>query len=84
VRLPREAIVVASIRYHSGIVAMSDNGLPLPGASFTIFDFGATLPIRSDVSLQGGVKNAFDADYYYWEGFPEPGRSAYLTLRYAF
>jgi iron complex outermembrane receptor protein len=83
-RLPRDATALISTRYQDGTVAMSDNGLPLPSARFTTVDAGGTLPIRSSVSIQGGIKNLLDRDYYYWEGFPEPGRNWYLTLRYGF
>jgi iron complex outermembrane receptor protein len=84
VRLPRGATGVLSARYQSGIVAMSDNGLSLPASKFATVDLGATLPIRAGATMQVGVKNLFDRNYYYWEGFPEEGRSWYLTLRYAF
>jgi iron complex outermembrane receptor protein len=83
-RLPHGASALASARHLSGIVAMSDNGLKLPSSTFTTLDLGSTVPIRSGLSVQGGVKNLLDADYYYWEGFPEPGRNAYFTLRYSF
>ena len=75
---------VVSARYQSGAVGMSDNGLPLPPATFLTVDLGGTLPLRGGVSVQGGVKNLFDRNYYYWEGFPEQGRSGYVTLRYTF
>jgi iron complex outermembrane receptor protein len=83
-RLPRETVVSLSARYQAGAVAMSDNGLQLPSASFTTIDIGGTRPIRSGVGVQAGVKNLLDRNYYYWEGFPESGRSAYVTLRYSF
>jgi iron complex outermembrane receptor protein len=83
-RLPRDTTALISTRYQDGTVAMSDNGLRLPAARFTTIDAGGTFPIRSNVSVQGGIKNLLDRDYYYWEGFPEPGRNWYLTLRYAF
>ena len=63
---------------------MSDNGMPLPASKFATVDLGTTLPIRAGAAMQFGVKNLFDRDYYYWEGFPEEGRNWYLTLRYAF
>ncbi|HEV3061534.1 MAG TPA: hypothetical protein VGY48_25010 [Vicinamibacterales bacterium] len=63
---------------------MSDNRLPLPVASFTTVDVGGRMPIRSGISVQAGVKNLLDANYYYWKGFPEAGRAAYVTIRYAF
>ena len=83
-RLPRGATGLVSARYQSGAVGMSDNGLPLPPATFTTVDLGGTLPLRAGVSVQGGVKNLLDRNYYYWEGFPEQGRSGYVTLRYVF
>jgi iron complex outermembrane recepter protein len=83
-RLPRGATGLVSARYQSEAVGMSDNGLPLPAATFMTVDLGGTLPLRGGVSVQGGVKNLFDRTYYYWEGFPEQGRNAYVTLRYVF
>lgn len=84
VRLPRSATALLSARHQSGITAMSDNGLPLPVANFTVVDIGGTMPLRNGFSVQAGVKNLADANYYYWEGFPEAGRAGYVTLRYAF
>ena len=83
-RLPRGATGLVSARYQSGAVGMSDNGLPLPPAAFLTIDLGGTLPLRAGVSVQAGVKNLFDRNYYYWEGFPEAGRNGYVTLRYVF
>ena len=83
-RLPRGATGLVSARYQSGAVAMSDNNLPLPAATFTTVDLGGTLPIRAGLSVQAGVKNLFDRNYYYWEGFPEQGRNWYATLRCTF
>jgi outer membrane receptor protein involved in Fe transport len=42
------------------------------------------MPLRAGLRVQAGIKNLFDKDYYYWEGFPEAGRNAYVTLRFAF
>jgi iron complex outermembrane recepter protein len=83
-QLPRGTTVVGSVRHQSGSVAMSDNGMPLPSADFTTLDVGATAPIRRSLSVQAGIKNIFDSNYYYWEGFAEAGRTAYVTLRYTF
>jgi len=47
-------------------------------------DVGTIVPVRAGASMQAGVKNLFDRNYYYWEGFPEKGRNWYLTLRYTF
>jgi hypothetical protein len=35
-------------------------------------------------TLQAGVKNLFDRDYYYTSGYPEAGRNWFFNLRYRF
>src|SRR5262249_5230916 len=84
VRLPRSATGIVSVLYESGIVAMSDNSLPLPAAKFATVDLGGTVPIRAGISLKLGLKNLLDRNYYYWEGFTQAGRNWYATLRYVF
>ncbi|PWT86600.1 MAG: hypothetical protein C5B56_12195 [Proteobacteria bacterium] len=84
VRLPRGAFGSVSTRYHSGAVGMSDNNLALPAAKFATLDLGGSVPIHAGMSVQAGVRNLLDRNYYYWEGFPEAGRNWYLTLRYKF
>ena len=83
-RLAHDVLAHVAARHYGGIVAMSDNGLPLPASTFTTVDVGATIPFPRGVSVQGGVKNLFDANYYYWEGFPEAGLNGYVKLRYLF
>ena len=84
IRLPRAAVGIATIRYQSGAVGMSDNGLPLPANAFTTIDLAAVVPLGAGLTLQAGVKNVLDRNYYYWEGFPESGRNGHVTLRLAF
>jgi iron complex outermembrane receptor protein len=83
-RLPHGVIGMISARYLSGVVGMSDNGFPLPVSKFATVDLGATAPIRAGLSVQAGLKNLLDRNYYYWEGFPEAGRTWYLNARYRF
>jgi iron complex outermembrane receptor protein len=84
IRLPRGVNGIATVQYQSGAVGMSDNGLPLPPNAFTTIDLAAAVPLGARFSAQVGVRNLLDRDYYYWEGFPERGRNAYVTLRYTF
>jgi iron complex outermembrane receptor protein len=84
VRLARTSTALVSTRYESGAVGMSDNGLPLPANAFATVDVGGAVPVGAGLTVQAGVKNVFDRNYYYWEGFPEPGRNAYVTLRCTF
>jgi iron complex outermembrane receptor protein len=83
-RLPRAMTGMATINYQSGALGMSDNGLPLPPNALTRIDLGVMVPIGAGFSVQTGVRNALDRNYYYWEGFPEAGRTGYVTLRYTF
>ena len=36
------------------------------------------------MSLQAGVKNLLDRNYYYTAGYPEEGRNWFFNLRYHF
>ena len=83
-RLLHGATGLVSARYQSGAVGMSDNSLPLPAAKFATIDVGGSLPVRAGLSIQAGLRNLLDRNYYYWEGFPEEGRNWYFTLRYKF
>jgi iron complex outermembrane receptor protein len=44
----------------------------------------ASIPVHHGVSVQAGVRNLFDRNYYYTAGFPEEGRNWFLNLRYRF
>jgi len=84
VRLPRELVVLASARYESGAFTVNDANWIVPSSRFATMDLGVVLPIYAGASLQVGVKNLFDRNYYYQEGFPEAGRNWYANLRYRF
>jgi iron complex outermembrane receptor protein len=84
VRAFRQALLLASARYVSGIVGTSDSNIPVPASKFATLDLGAMVPLRAGLSVQAGIKNVFDRNYDYMEGFPEEGRNWYLNLRYRF
>jgi iron complex outermembrane recepter protein len=83
-RLPRQAVAIAAVRYESGTLAGADNGLPIPASNFATVDLGLVVPVRAGLSVQAGIKNLFDRNYYYQEGFPEEGRNWDVNLRYRF
>ena len=83
-RLPRKALAIGTLRYESGTLAGADNGVPIPASRFAVVDLGLILPVRAGLSLQAGVKNLFDRNYYYQEGFPEEGRNWTANVRYRF
>jgi iron complex outermembrane receptor protein len=84
VRLPRQVLLLASARYESGMVGTSDNNMQVPASKFGTMDVGGIVPIRVGFTVQAGIKNLFDRNYNYMEGFPEPGRNWHLDLRYRF
>jgi iron complex outermembrane recepter protein len=83
-RLPHQVKLLASARYDSGAFTTNDSGIPVPASKFATADLGGIVPIVSGMSLQLGIKNLFDRNYYFQEGFPEAGRNFYLNMRYRF
>jgi outer membrane receptor protein involved in Fe transport len=68
VKLVRGAVGIALARYESGRIGMSDNGLPLPESKFATVDVGMSVPISAGMSVQMGVRNLFDRNYFFWGG----------------
>jgi iron complex outermembrane receptor protein len=90
VRLPYKAVGVALVRYEGGLIVQdttysSTSRLyqPFSTANATV-DLGGTVPFYKTATLQAGVKNLLDRNYFYVPGFPETGRNWYLNLRYQF
>ena len=90
VRLPRQVLGIVSARYEGGITLQDTTyalSSPLShpyGESFATMDLGAIAPIYKRVTVQTGIKNLFDRNYYYVAGYPEEGRNWFLNLRYQF
>ena len=89
VRLPHEILAIGNYRYEGGIVLQdttyrtAPNNLPW-STSYGTVDIGTVVPIYSGFSVQAGVRNLFDRDYYYTAGYPEAGRNWYVNGRYRF
>lgn len=89
-RLPHQIMVILNERYEGGLTLQdttyaSTSPLFLPfGASYATTDIVAVVPISHGVSLQAGVKNLLDRNYYYTAGYPEEGRNWFFNLRYHF
>jgi iron complex outermembrane receptor protein len=83
-QLPRSILLLATVRYESGTITTNDSSLVVPASRFGTMDFGGVIPIHAGLNLQAGVKNLFDRNYWYQEGYPDPGRNWYFNLRYRF
>src|SRR5262249_2909275 len=89
-RLPWRVLGIAQLRYEGGLTLQdttytAPSPLLLPfSESFATMDIGGVLPIRNRFSIQVGVKNLFDRNYYYSAGYPEAGRTWYVNGRFQF
>jgi iron complex outermembrane recepter protein len=90
IRLPRKVMAIVSARYENGLTVQdttyaSSSPLYLPhDISFATMDLGALVPLYKQVSIQAGIRNAFDKNYYYTPGYPEIGRNWLLNARWQF
>ncbi len=87
VRLPRRILGLATYRYEGGLVLQDTTYSPTPtefSTSHHVLDLGTVIPVYAGLSLQAGLKNAFDRNYYYTAGYPEAGRNWYINGRYKF
>ena len=89
-RLPHQILAIVNERYESGLTLQdttyattSPFFLPL-SESYATTDIVAVVPIRFGMTVQAGVKNLLDRNYYYTAGYPEAGRNWFLNFRYRF
>jgi iron complex outermembrane receptor protein len=89
-RFFHQVLGIVNVRYEGGITLQdtmfaATSPLYLPhGESYATTDLMASIPVHHGVSVQAGVRNLFDRNYYYTAGFPEEGRNWFLNLRYRF
>ncbi len=87
IRLPHQATALVTARYEGGNDIVDTNGGSSAlyyQAPVATFDIGAIIPVRKRFTVQAGVKNLLDRNYYYAAGYPEAGRNWYFNTRYSF
>ena len=52
--------------------------------AFFLSNIKVSVNIIKAIALEASIQNLFDADYSYYEGYPEEGRNFNVTLRYMF
>jgi iron complex outermembrane receptor protein len=67
--------------YNSKRYSTSDGLYAAKG--FFLTDIKVSVSIFKIFSIEAGIKNLFDANYCYYEGYPEEGRSYDVTLKYS-
>jgi iron complex outermembrane recepter protein len=88
-RLPHEILATGTFRYEGGITLQDTTYKTVPAnlafaSSYGTVDIGTVVPIQAGFSVQAGIKNVFDRNYYYTAGYPEAGRNWYFNARYRF
>jgi len=89
-RLPHQMLAIVNERYESGLILQdtsyaSNSPRYLPySESYAATDLIAVAPIRNGISMQAGIKNLLDRNYYFTADYPEEGRSWFVNLRYRF
>jgi iron complex outermembrane receptor protein len=89
-RFPYQILGLVSMRYEGGVTLQdtsyaSTSALYQPhGESLATVDLATAVPIRTKFSVQAGVRNLLDRNYFYTSGYPEEGRNWFLNLRYRF
>jgi len=96
-QLPLNILVTAAQRYEAGRFSTITDTIRdpntnaettkvtiVPASNYGITDIGGIFTVSKGLRIQIGAKNLFDRYYYHREGYPEAGRSWYLTTRYSF
>jgi iron complex outermembrane receptor protein len=89
-RFPHQVLGLISARYEGGLTLQdttysSKSPLFLPfSESFGTLDIGTIIPVYKRATVQAGIKNLLDRNYYYTAGYPEEGRNWFVNLRYQF
>lgn len=71
--------VAASMEYNSERYSTSD-GVYI-AAPFALYNVKTSLNLPQGVTMDAGIQNLFDRNYTLSEGYPEPGRMYYATMR---
>lgn len=88
-RLPHDILAIGNYRYEGGILLQDTTYRTEPGniawsTSYGTVDLMTVVPVAAGFSVQTGIKNLFDRNYYYTAGYPEMGRNWYFNARYRF
>ena len=89
-RFPHQILAIVNEEYESGLTLQDTSyaaSSPLfrpYSEAYAATDLIAVVPIKAGMSLQAGVKNLLDRNYYFTAGYPEIGRNWFFNLRYHF
>ena len=86
IQMPFKIQGMVTERYEGGITLETDSNLGSLNyrSAFATTDLGVILPLYNSFTVQAGVKNLLDRNYFLTDGFPEAGRNWFMNLRYYF
>lgn len=73
--------LIASYDYNSSRFSTSTG---FEAGSFSLVNIKAIYSLPAGVELSAGANNLFDRNYQLTEGFPEEGRSVFVSLTYRY
>jgi len=80
------SVELYSSRWSSPAVGSGDPNAPIYArmSGFALANFSASWQVSEKAAVDFGIRNLFDRDVQVVEGFPEPGRSFFLTSQIRF
>lgn len=76
--------LLADLRYEGGRYYQNDGGRFGRASDYAVTGVGGSVRLYRQLELQAGMENAFDRDFILVDGYPEAGRTAYVSFRYRF
>ncbi len=77
--------IVPSVEATSGRYSQSTSGTVFLGnGGYMLANLQGTYALTPNAELSAGVRNLFDSNYSLADGFPEPGRTAFIGARLTF
>jgi len=83
-RLPADIMFTGEASVSASRWDLSEGGRYVRLKGFALLGWNAAIPLGRAVELRAGMRNVGDRNYFLDEGFPEEGRSCFLSLRYRF
>jgi len=79
----REIVIVPSLDFASNRTTLTTASPPLyyRTGSYALANLRIDYMLREGIDIGAGVRNLFDDDYTLTDGFPEPGRSFFVSVR---
>jgi iron complex outermembrane recepter protein len=74
----------ADLEYETGRYHLNQAGRVYALSAFALLDVFTRVALTERTEMHFGMENILDRNYQLSEGYPEPGRSAFVNLRYRF